>query len=70
MDRRFSLGFLIASGAFFFFIVGLTGYRIQDARHRNADDARAQLPQLVQRAGSLLTVTGRRPRAWERVGER
>jgi hypothetical protein len=58
MDRRFSLGFLIASGAFFFFIVGLTGYRIQDARQRNADDARAQLPQLIQRAGSLRTVTG------------
>jgi hypothetical protein len=58
MGRRFSLVFLVASGAFFFFIVGLTGYRIQDARQRNADDARARLPEFVKQAGSLRTVAG------------
>jgi diguanylate cyclase (GGDEF)-like protein len=58
MDKRFSWIFLVASGAFFVFIVGLTGYRIEDARHRNAASARERIPALESRAVELRDTTG------------
>jgi GGDEF domain-containing protein len=58
MDKRFSWTFLIVSGAFFVFIVGLTGYRIEDARHRNAAAVRDGVPALASRAAELRDASG------------
>ncbi len=58
MDKRFSWIFLIVSGAFFVFIVGLTGYRIEDARHRNAAAAREAMPGLASKAAELRDAAG------------
>ena len=40
MNKAFSWIFLLVSGAFFLFIVGLTGYRTEDARRHNTAAAR------------------------------
>lgn len=58
MDKRFSLIFLIASGAFFIFTVGFTGFRIEDARRHNAAAARAQSSELAAKVQSLRDTTG------------
>jgi GGDEF domain-containing protein len=58
MDRRFSLIFLIVSGAFFIFIVGLTGFRIEQSHRHNAALAREQVPSLVAKVRSLRDSTG------------
>ena len=58
MDKRFSLIFLIVSGAFFLFIVGLTGFRIEQSRRHNAELARERVPALVAKTVSLRDSTG------------
>jgi len=58
MNNRFSWIFLAASGAFFVFIVGLTGYRIEDARRHNAAAARESASSLAAKVRSLADTTG------------
>lgn len=58
MNKGFSLVFLALSGVFFIFIVGLTGYRIEDARNSNAASARERLPGLTAKARSIRDSTG------------
>ena len=58
MNNRFSWIFLAASGAFFVFIVGLTGYRIEDARRHNAAAARESAASLAAKVRSLADTTG------------
>jgi GGDEF domain-containing protein len=58
MNKRFSWIFLLASGAFFVFIVGLTGYRIEDTRRRNAADAREHAVSLAAKVRALRDITG------------
>ena len=58
MDKRFSLIFLIVSGVFFIFIVGLTGFRIEQSRRHNAELAKEQVPSLVAKVRSLRDSTG------------
>ncbi len=58
MDKRFSWIFLIVSGVFFLFIVGLTGFRIEESRRHNAELARERVPALVAKAVSLRDSTG------------
>jgi GGDEF domain-containing protein len=58
MNKRFSWVFLVLSGIFFFFMVGLTGYRIEDARQKNAAAARERLADLEAKAVSLRDSTG------------
>ena len=58
MDKKFPSIFLAASGAFFVFIVGLTGYRIEDARQRNTAAARERMTTLEKSAVSLRDATG------------
>jgi GGDEF domain-containing protein len=58
MNKGFSWVFLALSGVFFIFIVGLTGYRIEDARTTNAAAARERLPGLTAKARSLSDSTG------------
>jgi hypothetical protein len=58
MNKRFSWIFLIASGAFFVFIVGLTGYRIEDARRHNAAAGREHAASLAAKVRSLRDITG------------
>ncbi len=58
MDKRFSWIFLLASGAFFVFIVGLTGYRIEDTRRHNALSAREHAASLAAKVRSLRDTTG------------
>jgi GGDEF domain-containing protein len=58
MGRRFSWVFLMVSLAFFLFIVGLTGYRIEDARKHNAALARERMSDLGAKALSLRDITG------------
>jgi GGDEF domain-containing protein len=58
MNKRFSWIFLLASGAFFVFIVGLTGYRIEHARRLNAATARERMTELAAKAQSLRDTTG------------
>jgi GGDEF domain-containing protein len=58
MNNRFSWIFLAVSGAFFVFIVGLTGYRIEDARRQNAAFARGHLPQVAAMTAALGEATG------------
>jgi len=58
MNRRFSWVFLLASGAFFLFIVGLTGYRTEDTRRHNAAAARESAASLAAKVHSLGDTTG------------
>ena len=58
MTKGFSWVFLALSGVFFIFIVGLTGYRIEDARNSNAATARERLPGLSAKARSIRDSTG------------
>ncbi len=58
MDKRFSWIFLLVSGAFFVFIVGLTGYRIEDARKHNIVAAHEQAASLAAKAESLRDTSG------------
>jgi GGDEF domain-containing protein len=58
MNKRFSWIFLLASGAFFVFIVGLTGYRIEEARDHNAAAARERATSLAAKVRSLRDITG------------
>jgi GGDEF domain-containing protein len=58
MDKRFSWIFLLVSGAFFVFIVGLTGYRIENARRVNAAMARERLPEIASMIRSLRDSSG------------
>jgi len=58
MNKRFSWIFLLVSGAFFVFIVGLTGYRIEDARKRNAAAAHERIAALAAKAQSLRNSAG------------
>ena len=58
MDKRFSWIFLAVSAAFFVFIVGLTGYRIEDSRRGNTALAGEQLRTLAGTAVSLRETAG------------
>jgi len=58
MNKGFSWIFLLASGAFFVFIVGLTGYRIEDVRKHNIAGAREHATSLAARVRSLRDITG------------
>jgi hypothetical protein len=58
MSKPFSWIFLVASGAFFVFVVGFTGYRIEEARRVNAAAARERLPVLARQAQSLRDAAG------------
>jgi GGDEF domain-containing protein len=58
MNKGFSWVFLALSAVFFIFIVGLTGYRIEDTRKSNAESARERLPGLTAKARSIRDSTG------------
>ncbi len=58
MNKRFTWIFLLVSAAFFVFVVGLTGYRIEDARRRNAVAAHEATASLAARAQSLRDLSG------------
>ncbi|MFI5369065.1 MAG: hypothetical protein ACHQ1F_08650, partial [Spirochaetia bacterium] len=58
MNKGFSWFFLTVSAVFFIFIVGLTGYRIEDARKTNAASAQERLPGLAAKALSIRDSTG------------
>ncbi len=58
MNKRFSWIFLLASGAFFVFIVGLTGYRTEDARRHNVAAARESASSLAAKVHSLADTIG------------
>jgi GGDEF domain-containing protein len=58
MDKRFSWIFLAASAAFFLFIVGLTGYRIEAARRANTASADGRIRELALRASELRDAAG------------
>jgi hypothetical protein len=58
MNKRFSWIFLLASGAFFVFIVGLTGYRIEDARMHNLAAVHEHATSLAAKVRSLRDITG------------
>lgn len=59
MDKqRHSWVFLAASAAFFLFIVGLTGYRIETARRGNSAAALERLGAVAERAAELRTAAG------------
>jgi GGDEF domain-containing protein len=58
MDKRFSWIFLAVSGAFFVFVVGLTGFRIEAARRANVESAQQRLPALRDRAAELRDLSG------------
>ena len=58
MNKRFSWIFLLASGAFFVFIVGLTGYRIEDARRHNGAAVHEHAASLAAKVRSLRDITG------------
>lgn len=58
MNKGFSWTFLFLSGAFFVFIVGFTGYRIEDARKRNVAGAREHATSLAAKVRSLRDITG------------
>jgi hypothetical protein len=53
MDKRFSWIFLAVSAAFFIFIVGLTGYRIENARRHNASRVAESASALAEKASAL-----------------
>ncbi len=58
MNKGFSWFFLALSAVFFIFIVGLTGYRIENARTTNAAAARERLPGLASKTLSIRDSTG------------
>ena len=58
MNKRFSWIFLLVSAAFFVFIVGLTGYRIENARRQNTAAVHQQMSRLAEQAISLKDTTG------------
>lgn len=58
MTKRFSWVFLLLSGLFFFFMVGLTGYRIENARQTNSAAALERYTELAAKARSLKDSTG------------
>jgi GGDEF domain-containing protein len=59
MNRGISWAFLAVSVAFFLFIVGLTGYRLEDVRARNSLVVRDRLIDLATKVSSLrATFTG------------
>ncbi|HTZ50865.1 MAG TPA: hypothetical protein VMF68_04360 [Spirochaetia bacterium] len=58
MNNRFSWVVLLASGMFFLFIVGLTGFRTEDVRRRNAAAAREGASALAAKAHSLADTIG------------
>jgi len=58
MNKGFSWFFLALSAVFFIFIVGLTGYSIENARKTNAASARERLPGLAAKALSIRDSTG------------
>ncbi len=58
MDKRFSWIFLAASAAFFLFIVGLTGYRIEAARRANTVSVDERIGELAMRASELRNAAG------------
>ena len=58
MNKGFSWFFLTVSAVFFIFIVGLTGYRIEDARKTNAVSAEERLSGLAAKARSIRDSTG------------
>ncbi len=59
MNKRISWVFLAVSVAFFLFIVGLTGYRLEDARARNSLFARDRLIDITAKVASISsTYTG------------
>ena len=58
MNKGFAWFFLTVSAVFFIFIVGLSGYRIEDARKTNAASAQERLPGLVAKARSIRDSTG------------
>ena len=58
MNKRFSWIFLLVSGVFFVFIVGLTGYRIENARRQNTAAVHEQMSRLAAQAVSLKDTTG------------
>jgi len=53
MSRRLSWVFLAVSVAFFLFIVGLTGYRLEDVRNRNSLSSRDRLVDLTARVTAI-----------------
>lgn len=58
MDKRFAWIFLAASAAFFLFIVGLTGYRIEAARRTNTASAEERTGALAVRAAEIRDMAG------------
>jgi len=58
MNNRFSWVVLAASGLFFLFIVGFTGYRTEDARRHNSAAARVSASALAAKVHSLADTTG------------
>ncbi len=58
MNKAFAWVFLLGSAVFFVFVVGLTGYRLDEARRVNAAAARERMPVLVQRVASLRDSLG------------
>jgi hypothetical protein len=58
MNKRFSWIVLAVSGAFFVFIVGLTGYRIEEARRHNTATSHESAAALAARVHSLADTTG------------
>jgi GGDEF domain-containing protein len=56
MNRRISWAFLAVSVAFFLFIVGLTGYRLEDSRTRNSLQARDRLIELAARVSAIRST--------------
>ena len=58
MTRRLSWVFLSVSVAFFLFIVGLTGYRLEDARRRNSLIVRENLVEIAAKATAIRVAYG------------
>jgi hypothetical protein len=58
MGRQFSWIFIGVSAAFFLFITGLTGYRIDMARRANAESARVRSVAMAARSRSLASSPG------------
>jgi hypothetical protein len=58
MGRQFSWIFLGVSAAFFLFITGLTGYRIDTVRRANAESAQVRAVAMAARARSLAAAPG------------
>ena len=57
MNKRFSWIFLLASGAFFVFIVGLTGYRIEDAPPPQRRRRSASMPHRLRRRFARCAIS-------------